>query len=34
MSAFGAVDSDLILRRVKPMTFKLTFTASLLDAQH
>ena len=28
------VDSDLILSRVKPMTLKLVFTASLLDAQH
>ena len=32
-SAFGVVDSGLILSRVKPMTVKLVFTASLLDAQ-
>ena len=32
--AFGAVDSGLILSRVKPMTIKLVFTVSLLDAQH
>ena len=31
-SASGAVDSDLIPSRVKPMTLKLVFTASLLDA--
>ena len=30
----AAVDSDLILSRVKPMTLTLVFTASLLDAQH
>ena len=29
-----AVDSGLIMSRVKPMTLKLLFTASLLDAQH
>ena len=29
-----AVDSGLIPSRVKPMTLKLVFTASLLDAQH
>ena len=29
-----AVDSGLISSRVKPMTLKLVFTASLLDAQH
>ena len=29
-----AVDSGLISRWVKPMNFKLVFTASLLDAQH
>ena len=33
-SASGAVDSGLIPSRVKPMTLKLVFTASLLDAQH
>ena len=33
-SASVAVDLDLILSRVKPMTLKLVFTASLLDAQH
>ena len=33
-SAFALVDSVLISRRIKPMTFKLVFTASLLDAQH
>ena len=32
-SASGAVDSGLIPSRVKPMTIKLVFTASLLDAQ-
>ena len=31
-SVFGAVDSGLIPSRVKPMTLKLEFTASLLDA--
>ena len=30
----GAVDLSLIPSRVKPMTLKLVFTASLLDAQH
>ena len=33
-SASVAVDLDLILSRVKPMTLKLVFTVSLLDAQH
>ena len=33
-SASGAVDLGLIPSRVKPMTFKLVFTASPLDAQH
>ena len=33
-SALGAVDLDYIPNRVKPMTLKLAFTASLLDAQH
>ena len=33
-SASGAVDLDLIPNRVKPMTVKLIFTASLLNAQH
>ena len=33
-SALGAVDLDLIPSRVKPVTLKLAFTASLLDAQH
>ena len=33
-SARGAVDSGLIISRVKPMSLKLVFTASLLDAQH
>ena len=33
-SASGAVDSGLILSRVKTMTLKLVFTASLLYAQH
>ena len=33
-SASGAVDSGLIPSRVKPMSLKLVFTASLLDAQH
>ena len=28
------VDSGLIPSRVKPMTLKLVFTASLLDVQH
>ena len=32
-SASGAVDSGLIPSRVKPMTLKLVFTASLLDPQ-
>ena len=36
VSAFPseAIDLGLILSRVKPMTLKLVFTASLLDAQH
>ena len=33
-SASGVVDSGLIPSRVKPMTLKLLFAASLLDAQH
>ena len=33
-SASGAVDSSLIPSRVKPITLKLVFTASLLNAQH
>ena len=33
-SASGAVDPGLIPSRVKPVTLKLLFTASLLDAQH
>ena len=33
-SASGAVDLGLILSQVKPITLKLVFTASLLDAQH
>ena len=33
-SASGAVDLGLIPGRVKPMTIKMVFTASLLDAQH
>ena len=33
-SAAGAVDWGLIPGRIKPMTLKLVFTASLLDAQH
>ena len=33
-SAFEAVDLGLIPSRVKPMTYKLVFTASLLDVQH
>ena len=33
-SASGAVDLGLISSRVKPMTLKLPFTASLLDVQH
>ena len=33
-SASGAVDLGLIPSRVKPMTLKSVFTASLLDAQH
>ena len=32
--ASGAVDLNLIPSRIKPMTLKLVFTASLLDAQH
>ena len=34
MSASVAVDLGLIPSRVKPMTLKLVFTASLLVAQH
>ena len=30
----GKPDSGLILSRIKSMTLKLVFTASLLDAQH
>ena len=33
-SAAGAVDSGLIPSRVKPMTSKYAFTASLLDVRH
>ena len=33
-SVSSAVHSGLIPSRVKPMTLKLVFTASLLDAQH
>ena len=33
-SASRAIDSGLIPSRVKPMTLKLVFIASLLDAQH
>ena len=33
-SASGAVYLGLFPSRVKPMTLKLVFTASLLDAQH
>ena len=33
-STLVAVDLGLIPSRVKPMTLKLVFTASLLDAQH
>ena len=33
-SASGPVDSGLIPSRVKSMTTKLTFTASLFDTQH
>ena len=33
-SASEAVDFGLIPSRVKPMTFTLVFTASLLDVQH
>ena len=33
-STSEALDSGLIPSRVKPMTLKLVFTASLLDAQH
>ena len=32
-SAFGAAMSGLISSRVKPMTLKLVFTASLLDVR-
>ena len=34
MSTRGAVTSGLIPSRVKPITLKLVFRASLLDAQH
>ena len=34
MADSGVVDSDLIPSRVNPVTLKLVFTASLLDAQH
>ena len=34
VSASGAVDLGLMPSRVKPITIKLVFTASLLDAQH
>ena len=33
-SVSWAVDSALIPSQVKPMSLKLVFTASLLDAQH
>ena len=33
-SVSGVVDSSLIPSRVKPMTLKLVFPASLLDVQH
>ena len=33
-STSAAVDLGLVTSRVKPMTLKLVFTASLLDAQH
>ena len=33
-SASEALDLGLIPSRVKPMTLKLVFTASLLDVQH
>ena len=33
-SASGALDVGLIPSRVKPVTVKLVFTASLFDAQH
>ena len=33
-SASEAVDSGLLPSRVKPMTLKFVFTASLLDVQH
>ena len=33
-SVSGAVDSGLIPSRVKPMTLKLVFAASILDSQH
>ena len=32
--AFRVVDSGLIPSRIKPMTLKLVFTASLVDAEH
>ena len=34
VSASGAVDLGLIPSRVKPMTLRLDFAASLLNAQH
>ena len=34
VSVSGAVDLGSIPIRVKPITLKLVFTASLLDAQH
>ena len=34
VSTLGAVDLGLISSRVKPMTSKLVFTASLFDTQH
>ena len=33
-SALGAVDLGLVPSRIKLITLKLVFTASLLDAQH
>ena len=33
-SSSGAVDSGLIPNGIKPMTLKLEFTASVLEAQH
>ena len=32
--ASGAVNSGLMPSQIKPMTLKVVFTASLLDAQH